>query len=887
MADQWFFSRRWRGAGRRQAGRFQPTVHRLEDRTLLSFLAPLTQDVNGSVAGGGITTGDFLGNHIQDLAVTGGSSVSIFLGNGDGTFQAPLTIPVGPDAFALAAADLTRSGHDDLVVTHANEDSPGGSVSVLLSNGDGTFRPPVDYPAGDNPHSIALGDFNGDGFPDIVVANEGFFFHDQFQPGTTVTVLLSNGDGTFGAPQTFDTGIIPESVAVGDFTGDGRISIVTADNGFDTVPGDVGFLRGNGNGTFQEPVFLNVAPGAAAARSVAVADLTGTGKLGIVAAIEGPANGVSVILGNGNGTFRNGVTYPHAAVTDPLALHVSLGDFNGDGRPDIAITSFLGTDPGLDVLVNNGDGTFQPPTEILGGDSIGVMTVGDFTGDGSSDLAFASSLGGVAILLRQPGGLLKAPTNLSTGAGTSSLQTADLRLAGIADLIVANAQTNSVGVLLGNGDGSFQPQATYAVGNNPEEVIAADLLGNGIPDLVTANQDGQSLSVLLGRGDGTFQAAQTVTLTAPSNYAPVRVVAGDFERNGTVDLVVLEGSTTGAAGLILLHGHGDGTFTQEPFQTIAAQASNLFDQITFQAADLAGDGNLSLILAADQSGGGGVAILPGNGDGTFGPTRFLDLGTDLNDGITSVALADLRGIGVLDLVVSSFNLFRGDDVIVALGNGDGTFQRPVRYLATGAATSVVVGDFNGDGVPDVAVGEQGLLGGAGNLSTLSVLAGNGDGTFGPPTNYAATSVPRNLVTADFNGDGALDLALFNQASGNVSVVFNANDGTAPGRGAAVRLPHHTAARPHQTPPDRTLGRAAAGATPAVRTSPAPLSGATVTPVRMDLSPADGFFTALGGKEPESRFPAFRRKALTPAVAWEPAAEDLTIGLWPAADLPAA
>ena len=881
MADQWFPSRSSRGAGRRRPRHYQPGVLRLEDRTLLSFLAPLTQGVDGNIAGGGITTGDFLGNHVQDLAVTSGTSVSILLGNGDGSFQPPMTIPVGPDAFALAASDLTHSGHDDLIVTHASESHSGGSVSVLLSNGDGTFRPPVDYPAGDNPHSIALGDFNGDGFPDIVVANEGFFVHDQFQPGTTVTVLMNNGDGTFGTPQTFDTGIIPEGVAVGDFTGDGRISIVTADNGFDPIPGDIGFLRGNGNGTFQQPVFLNVAPGGATARSVAVADLTGSGHLDIVSAVEGTDNGVSVILGNGNGTFRNGVTYPHAAVTDSLSLHVALGDFNGDGHPDIVITSFLGTDPGIDVLVNNGDGTFQPPTEILGGSATGVMTVGDFTGDGSSDLAFVSGLGGVAIFLRQPGGLLKAPTTLNTGAGTSSLQTADLNQDGTADLIVANAQTNTVGVLLGHGDGTFQPQATYAVGSKPQHVIAVDLLGNGILDLVTANQDAQSLSVLLGNGDGTFQAARTVALTAPSNYAPVRVVAGDFERNGSVDLVVLEASANGAAGLILLHGQGDGTFTQEPFQTIRPLANDLFDQISFQAVDVAGTGNLDLILGTSES--GSVAILPGNGDGTFGAPQFVTLGTDTNDRAWSVALADLRGIGVLDLVVSSFNLFRSDNVIVALGNGDGTFQRPVRYRAAGATTSVVVGDFNGDGVLDVAVGEQGLLGGAGNLNTLSVLAGNGDGTFGSPTNYAVTGVPRNLVTADFNGDGALDLALFNQASGNVSVVFNANDGTAPGRGATVRLRHHM---PTRATPDRTLSQAAAGNTPAVRTLSAPLTTeALAAPDRREFSPADMFFATLGREVRESHLGSRLRKAL-PEAAWDFLAEDITRGLWAGADLSA-
>ena len=846
MFDRLFSGRILRGVRRhrRKSVPYRPAVLTLEDRTLLSFIAPLTQDNNSRGLASRVTTGDFLGNHIQDLAVTNGNgTVSILLGNGDGTFQPPSTVRVGPNAFALAAADLTHSGHDDLVVTHANE-GLGGSVSVLLSNGDGTFQPPVDYPAGDNPHSIALGDFTGRGVPDIVVANEGFFLNGQFQPGTTVTVLLNNGDGTFGAPQTFDTGVIPEDVAVGDFTGDGRISIVTADNGFgDVAPGDISFLRGNGNGTFQEPVSLNVGPAGAIARSLAVADLTGTGKLDIVAANYGTGGGVSVVLGNGNGTFRNAVTYPATSEMDSSVGQVVLGDFNGDGRPDIAVETFFGAAPGVDILVNNGDGTFQPPAEILGSPE-GYLAVGDFTGDGSSDLAVEGDLGGVAIFLRQPGGLLTAPTVLATGPGTSSLQTADLRHDHTADLIVTNAQQNTVGIILGNGDGSFQPQTNYAVGTNPQQVITADLLHNGILDLVTVNQTDHTLSVLLGNGDGTFQAAQTVTLDAASNFAPVRVVAGDFERNGTVDLVVLEqDNNRQGGGFIVLHGNGDGTFTQDPLQRITQQVNDPFEHITFQVADLAGDGNLDLLLSTTLF--GSVVVFPGHGDGTFGAAQFVNLRADPEDGVTSVALADLRGIGVLDMVVSVFDLFRGDDVIVALGNGDGTFQPGVRYQAAGSATSLVVGDFRGNGILDVAVGEQGLLGGANSLQSLSVLPGNGDGTFGAPTNYAVPG--QGLVTADFNGDGAPDLAMYSGLSGHVSIVFNANNGTAPARHAAGRLPHHAATQARLAQRDATLGQAVTQtpATPRLDMTSAP---APALAVAREASAVDAYFATLAGDD---------------------------------------
>jgi hypothetical protein len=712
---------------------FRPLLEALEDRTLLSFLAPLNNNFTGSPTG--IATGDFTGNHIVDVAVVNpdGNSVLVFLGIGDGTFQAPRSIAVGPDAHALAAADLAHTGRADLVVTHFNEGDPRNTVSVLLSNGDGTFQPPVDYQVGDNPSGIAIGDFTGSGVPDIVVTNLGFFFHDQFQPGTTVSVLLGAGDGTFGPARTFDTGVTPEAVAVGDFTNNGRLSIVTADEGFGNIPGDVAFLPGNGDGTFEPAKLLDLGTGdSVAARSVAAADLTGTGKLDIVAATDFNIDGgVSVILGNGNGTFQNAVTYRAFAGSGSLPIHVAIGDFHGNGSRDIAVESFLGDAAGLDVLPNNGDGTFQSPIEVSTA-ALGVMAVGDFTGDNSADLAVATT-DVLSIFLRQPGGLFKTPTVLATGPGTSSLQTADLRHDNTADLIIANAQNNTVGVMLGNGDGTFQALATYPVGRNPQNVASADLLNNGILDLVVVSEDDRILNMLIGNGDGSFHPAQTITLNVPSNYVPVRVVAGDFEQNGRVDLVVLARDTNNqGSGLITLHGNGDGTFTQDPIRVIAPQLVHDPGRITFEAADLNNDGNLDLVISTGSA--PSVAIFFGIGDGTFGQAQGLVFGSSSDDVVASVALADLRGNGILDMVVGVDNLFRTDDVIVRLGNGDGTFQPAIRFRTAGPVTSVVAADFNGDGVRDVAVSEWPVLGGGGSSNSLSVLLGMGDGTFGPPTN---------------------------------------------------------------------------------------------------------------------------------------------------------
>src|SRR5262249_45376032 len=155
----------------------------------------------------------------------------------------------------------------------------------------------------------------------------------------------------------------------------------------------------------------------------------------------------------------------------------------------------------------------------------------------------------------------------------------------------------------GNGDGSFQPEATYVVGSNPRQVIAVDLLHNGIPDLITVNQDDHTLSLLAGNGDGTFQPAQTITLDAPSNFAPVRAVPGDVERNGMVDLVVLEQDNNHqGSGLITLRNQGDGTFLQDPIQRASFPILNSpLRTITFEAADLRNSGILDLLVATSDA----------------------------------------------------------------------------------------------------------------------------------------------------------------------------------------------------------------------------------------------------------------------------------------------
>jgi len=306
----------------------------------------------------------------------GAGSVSVFLGNGDGTFQAKVDYAVGDGPDGIAVADVDSDGNLDLVV--AND--TGSSVSVLLGNGDGTFKAHKDYGAGSFPHWIAVGDFNADGKPDLVETNEG---------QNTVGIFLNNGDGTFGTMKTYATSEYPYSVAVGDFNRDGKIDLAVT--GFqDSV---VSVLLGNGDGTFKAHVDYRTGISPAV---VETADINQDGKLDLVTVnyTNGETGTVSVLLGKGDGTFRNHVDSTVGLGPDGLAI----GDFNGDGIPDLAVANLIGNT--MSILLGKGDGTFEPHLDFTTQTFPLGMGAGGFSrrGSGSDDLAVTNDHSATAIV---------------------------------------------------------------------------------------------------------------------------------------------------------------------------------------------------------------------------------------------------------------------------------------------------------------------------------------------------------------------------------------------------------------------------------------------------------------------------------------------------------
>jgi hypothetical protein len=313
--------------------------------------------------------------------------VSVFLGNGDGTFQPRVDYQVGPGAWAVQTADFNGDGVLDLAVVDRGGDysitPPAASVSVLLGKGDGTFAPAINSPTNPYPLALTIADLNGDGALDLALASDAT---------PNLSLLMGNGHGGFQAPISIadPSKAVALAVAAADLNGDGRPDLVTADGAY-----DVDVFLGSGGGSFATPVAYPSAMDSCCLTepaAIAIADLNGDGKPDLAAANTGTSN-VSVFKGNGDGTFQPQVPF----TTNRGPQVVAITDINADGHPDLLATAPTSSD--LIVLLGNGDGTFQPQIFFGVPNGAGAVATGDLNGDGLPDAVVINGTDTVSVLL--------------------------------------------------------------------------------------------------------------------------------------------------------------------------------------------------------------------------------------------------------------------------------------------------------------------------------------------------------------------------------------------------------------------------------------------------------------------------------------------------------
>jgi FG-GAP-like repeat/Abnormal spindle-like microcephaly-assoc'd, ASPM-SPD-2-Hydin/FG-GAP repeat len=648
-----------------------------------------------------LVAGDFNGDGKLDLATanSGDNTVSILIGNPDGTFQPHADYQVGTYPSAIAAADFNGDGRLDFAVANSGDKT----VSILLGDGTGNFSLASSPAVGYGPCSVAVGDFNGDGKLDLAVANEG---------SNTVSILLGDGTGHFTLASSAATGLNPVSVAVGDFSGDGRLDLAVGNSGDNTVS----ILLGDGTGNF------NLVSTLAAGRypiSVALGDFNGDDKLD-VAVVGGT---VSILLGDGMGSF----TLAFSEGMEEAPTSVAVADFNKDGKLDLVFPtpSSIYT---VAVLLGDGTGRFERASSLTGGDFPVALAVGDFNGDGALDLAGTyDSYDTVSVALGNSDGTFGGRAQTSDPLGLTHydsygpMAAADFNADGKSELsgvyhygLLDCGHDPDDGVWVEGG-------ARYGTGGVPSQVAVGDFDGDGRPDLVVINVvpyggynscqeevGDANVAVLLGDGDLTFKPAKT------SGSGWSSMVVGDFNGDGRSDLAVSDGSNVG-----VLLGKGDGTFS--------SGINTGLGKVPVTVGDFNGDGKLDLVIADAAN---NLSLLLGNGDGTFGfPISIPTPGG-------AVVAADFNVDGRLDLAVANRDL--GTTSLLP-GNGDGTFQTAVSYSVY--ASILQVADVNDDGKPDLVLNS-------------SLLLSAPDGTF---RTLLAPELGGGVV-GDFDGDGNTDYA---------------------------------------------------------------------------------------------------------------------------------
>ncbi len=700
-----------------------------------------------------LAVGDFNGDGKLDFAIVNetGNTVTVLLGNGAGGFTAApgSPFPTGTIPDSIAVGDFNADGKLDLAIANAGSND----VTVLLGDGAGGFTaaPGSPFPVGSTPDSIAAWDFNADGKLDLAIANAG---------SNSVTLLLGDGAGGFtaapGSPFTVGSG--PVSLAVGDFNGDGAPDLAVAtlgDNG-------VTVLLGNGTGGFAaapgSPFTVGTYP-----LSVAVGDFNRDGKPDLAIANYGDGT-VTLMLGDGTGAFTAAPGSPFS--TGPTPDAVAVGDLNGDGKPDLAITNYsYGT---VTILLGDGTGGFAAPgTLFVVGAGPTFVALADLNGDRETDLAIANSASGtVTVLLSNgTGGFTAAPGSpLPAGSGPVSVAVGDFNGDGKPDLAIANARGNNITVLLGNGAGGFTaaPGSPFAAGSTPHSVAVGDFNGDGTPDLAIADYGGNNVTVLLGNGAGGFSAAPGSPVAVGT--APDFLAVGDFNGDGKPDLAI---ANYGSNNVTVLLGNGAGRFTAAPGSPFAAGIG----PTSLAVGDFNGDARLDLAIAS--AGSQNLTVLLGNGAGGFAaaPGSPVTLGATA----VSVAVGDFNGDGRPDLAVGCYE----GALALLLGDGTGAFTPAPGspFGLGGPLNSLAVADFNGDGRPDLAVANHGAIV-TGGSDTVWVLLGNGRAGFAQAAGnpFGVGMVPTSVAAADFNGDGKTDLAVANGGDGTVTVLLN---GSAP------------------------------------------------------------------------------------------------------------
>ncbi|HLP56225.1 MAG TPA: FG-GAP-like repeat-containing protein [Fluviicola sp.] len=544
----------------------------------------------------------------------------------------------------------------------------------------------------------------------------------------------------FSSPNdiTFQGPTNGQAIEKGDFDNDGKLDLVIA-NFTIGVTNKLNFIKGNGNGTFQAPVVFS-----AGTRPISLkaGDFNGDGKLDLAVVNYSPAN-ISVVMGNGDGTFQTAVNYiPSTGPND-----IEVGDFNEDSFPDLVVAVGSGS---FNLFLGSSvtPGTFGTPTSFTMATGSKSIAVGDFNNDNHLDVATVNqTTANVSVRFGDGAAGFSAVTNYSTAAGCYGIATGDFNGDNLLDITTSNETADNISVLINSGAGVFSAAVHYAAGDGPNGIITKDVNGDSFRDILVVNNQESTLFTYFGVGNGTFLAPKET----PSVGTPRDLVTGAFNADSYPDIAV---STFVGQQMPVYLGNASGTYTAG----ISIKTGN--NPKSLHSNDFNGDGKKDVVVA--NSADNNFTLYNGAGTGQFTLSGTFSTGTLP----VSIYSADLNNDGFIDVVTANST---SNNVSVFLGNGSGGFSAANNFPAGTSPIFVRIGLLNGDAFPDLAV--------INTADQLSVLFGTGTGSFGAPTVYTTGTTPLSLVIKDLSGDGFNDIAVTNSGAASIGVFINSGSGT--------------------------------------------------------------------------------------------------------------
>ncbi|CAF4840218.1 unnamed protein product, partial [Rotaria sp. Silwood1] len=692
-----------------------------------------------------VTTGDFNNDQQLDIVVAnaGSDNVQILLDYRGGNFMNTITYSTGANSHPenVVVADFNKDNQLDIVVVNAWD----SDLQVFLSSPNGTFGASTKYSTGYSsfPTSITAADFNKDGWIDVVVANSvsnniGIFLGYDYPTFTSRNIVLQNRDST------------PYYIAIGDFNKDSQWDIAVACR----KKNNITVFLGDGNGTFAKELFNDLSP-SSRPQSLIIGDFNND-NISDIAVANSRDISISILLGNGNGTFA---PYISQKTIDASPVSIAVGDFNNDSRQDIVVALEYANSIGIFIGIGNGSFQNQISYQMPRESSPVWVAVGDFNNDNVQDIVVANFYGhSIGILLGYGNGSFTHATVFSTGnsSGPCSIAIGDFNKDNRMDIVVANRNTQNVGVFLGYGNGTFSSQITYTTGSGSMlmSITVGDLNNDGVLDIAVSDFGGGrgNIGVLYGLGNGKFLVPKIYSTGVNSD--PSSLAIGDFDNDGRQDFVV-SNSKKNNIGIMLRN-------KSEPFgkQTTFSMGKNA-KPYSVVISDFNHDDQLDIAVANYMA--NNVSILLGYGNGSF--AKQVNYSTGLYSGPKSMAVGDFNHDKQVDIVVVNSNT---SNIYIFLGNGNGTFTFSQSYLTgqSSEPSSVAVADLNKDNQTDIVVTNSGT-------SNVLVFFGLDNGKFSSPKSYSLEyeSRPASVAIGDINNDTLLDIVVAKYGLGYVEVLL--------------------------------------------------------------------------------------------------------------------